>query len=188
MNMRKMIGIFGLGVLLLVGPAVGAMEEAGVSFGKHELSVGWGFGTVQEMLWLLEDIIVISGGQTLEDAEGSGAVSVSYRYHPNRTWAFGLTAVFEKIEATYANPDETRASNTIAVLGTARLKYLDRGALGLYSGIGLGWCRIFDQGKFMGFQATLLGANLRLGGSLGLFAELGAGFQGILHLGATARF
>ncbi|OQB55497.1 MAG: hypothetical protein BWX98_02056 [Candidatus Aminicenantes bacterium ADurb.Bin147] len=40
----------------------------------------------------------------------------------------------------------------------------------------------------MGFQVTLLGANLRLAGSLGLFAELGAGFQGAVQAGLNVRF
>jgi opacity protein-like surface antigen len=129
-------------------------------------------------------------GREADEISGTGNVSLSYRYHLNRTFAFGVSAAFENIDVTYEDGGTDRYK-TVAVMATARLKYLDRPRLSLYSGAGLGYAR-FAFGDAVGsgpaFQLTLLGLGWRIAGSLGLHFELGAGYQGLFNIGLFGRF
>ncbi|OQB55498.1 MAG: hypothetical protein BWX98_02057 [Candidatus Aminicenantes bacterium ADurb.Bin147] len=83
MGNKAIAFVLEIGLLAIGFPASVAGGEA--SFRKHEISAGFGFGTIQEILvWLGEDLVTFIGGQTIEDVRGSGAISFSYRYHPDR--------------------------------------------------------------------------------------------------------
>lgn len=159
---------------------------------RHEVSLGFGFLTAQEYVWLVGDIVgTMFTGREADDISGTGNISLSYRYHINRTFAFGLSATVENIDVTYKDGGETDRYKTLAVMGTVRLKYLDRPRISLYSGAGLGFARFaFEDsvGSGLAFQLALFGLGWRLSKNLGLHFELGAGYQGLFHIGLFGRF
>ena len=161
-------------------------------FKRHQIAIGSPIFTVQEIATGLSAIISDIIGQDVDEIKSKGTFSLSYRYFPSRRWGFGVTGVYEKIEVNYKNPTAKSTFNTIAVMANGQYNHIIRPRFDLYSRLGAGICN-FNQSGGMGnsnnnvfaFQITALG--IRAGGVFNAFAELGFGYEGILHAGVSLQ-
>ncbi|MBO9566442.1 MAG: outer membrane beta-barrel protein [Niastella sp.] len=161
-------------------------------FKRHQIAIGSPVFTVQEIATGLSAIVSDIVGQDVDDVKSKGAFSLSYRYFISRRWGVGVTGVYERIEVNYKNPAAKSTFNTIAVMANAQFNHVIRPRFDLYSRLGAGICN-FNQSGGMGnssdnvfaFQVTALG--MRAGGVFNAFAELGFGYEGILHAGFSLQ-
>lgn len=162
-------------------------------FKRHQVAIGSPIFTVQQIATGLSAIVSDIAGQDVDDIKSKVTLSLSYRYFPSRRWGVGVTGVYEKIEVSYKNPTSKSTFNTIAVMANGQYNHIIRPRFDLYSRLGAGICNFNQSGGGMGnsndnvfaFQITALG--IRAGGVFNAFAELGFGYEGILHAGFSLQ-
>ena len=148
--------------------------------GKSELSLGYGY-------W---GIYTLANGAPFNAS--SGTTALTYRYYLTKDVTLGLGVGYENI-STWAS--------FLSVCPEVTVKYLDtrddRIRVRLYGAVSYGVSVLTDNviglgsadetgAKPYGFQATPIGA--RFGRQFAYFVELGMGYKGLVHAGASFRF
>ena len=135
---------------------------------------------------------------------GSGTVSLAYRrITKNERLLWGFAMGFNQSRATLYNVGNevgTLARQFISIAVDVEYRYINRGIVQLYSGAGVGYqigteklTAPIDSGMSdasgeinrMAWQANVMG--IRIGKSIGGFAEFGFGYKGIINLGLSLQ-
>lgn len=176
-----------------IGAATG-QQHTRTGEGQNEISLSVGVITIPEIVTTLGDIFATSfTGQKVEESEGSGAITVAYSHFASPKFSYGLSATYERLTTTYSNPADKIKWNAFAFILNGRYHYVSRPSFRLYSGLGAGYATFnaksnnssFSNGAFA-FQVNALGA--RFGRQIGVFAELGFGYEGVIKAGVAYRF
>lgn len=170
---------------------------------KHEVSAGVGFFTTSEIIGVFSNVLAtgLSGGLYSADESYTGAYHVSYKYRFTERFAFGGTALYEHADAIAKSNNEEFGkykNNYYTLAAEADYRYINNGYLKLYGLVGAG-ATLYSQ-KFVpntgdsetnskvhfNFQITPIG--IKIGKTVGAFAEAGFGYKGILSAGLFANF
>lgn len=168
---------------------------------KHEFQVGYGPFTRHQFFG---DLIRFSGSTIfqypLSSLSFGRSIAFSYHYQPRRRVAFGGNASFG-----VNNADENRnwfetgdyKSNHLVVSFETQIFYLQKPTFTLYSLVGAGGLFLWkkDQTYTTGRNETyawptgqITPVGVRVGKGLGIFAELGYGYKGLVNVGFSGRF
>lgn len=150
--MKKII----LFALLMVSAV--ATQAQGLSKSRHDVSIGWGVGSMPMIGLAIGD---------LESSMGSGSINLQYMYNTSESFAVGLDVAYEN----------AAHSDCITIMPTARLYWFQKPAVAMYSRLAAGYSSISD-GKW-GAQITPVAVEFGKGSIRG-FVEGGFGFQGML--------
>lgn len=144
-------------ITLLIISAVAAQAQS-FTKSKHDLSIGWGFGSMPMIGLAIGD---------LDGKMGSGAINLQYMYNTSEKFAVGLGVTYEN----------AAHSDCITIMPTARLYWFQKPAVAMYSRLAAGYSSISD-GKW-GAQVSPVAVEFGKGNVRG-FVEGGFGFQGML--------
>lgn len=193
--MRKLI--IASFLLLVFGQRISAQES------KHEVSAGVGLFTTSEIIGAFSNVLAtgLTGGLYSADESYTGAYHVSYKYRFTERLSLGGTALYEHADAIAKSDNEEFGkykNNYYTLAAEASYRYINSGYLKLYGTLGAG-ATLYSQ-KFvpntgdsetdskvhLNFQITPIG--VKVGKSVGVFAEAGFGYKGILSAGLFANF
>ena len=170
---------------------------------RHDVSLSYGVVTIDQVADILEDvltIIITLGTFSKRDIEFSGAPFFTYHYAPGGRFGVGFAVGTYSSNGNLFVLDEQRGTfKETNYVGAAEIDY--RWIMGrsfqLYSGLGAGatlkrgtYTTTGDSETTSRIRPTahvnLLG--FRFGGQVAFFAEVGAGYKGVINLGLNAQF
>lgn len=169
---------------------------------NREYYAGLGIGSFQEAtiragLHPLLDIPFISNETHTRSYSTAGPIRIGLKHHEGKHLMLGGEFNYTNVETL----DKYSSGATVftnfqhyTLMGSANYKYIDKPGLTLYTGGGLGVCfakatnhennrKMNDL--YLAFQADFLG--VRVGKTVGFFAEVGYGFNGFLSGGLFYR-
>lgn len=172
---------------------------------RHDVSLSYGLVTSDQITDILEDILTIIitfGTFSKRDIQFTGAPFFTYHYAPKGRFGVGFALGAYRSKGDLYLLDEQRGTfKETSYVGAAEIDY--RWIMGrsfqLYSGLGAG--ATLKRGTYTvtgepesevtsrvrpTVHLNLLG--FRVGGKVGFFAELGAGYKGVINLGLSAQF
>ena len=189
----KLSKLFMYSFFLLATSSAMSQTNLPTDQGKNEIYGGAGIFSVPELGDVFGNAIsLIIPGTKIGNSNATGAISLGYRFHINRKWAFGISGVFENINDTYIMPPEKYSYRIITAMADVHYYYIHKRAFQLYSGVYAGvadWKTsgsINDHSDQFAFQVTPLG--FRVGKTIGVFGEAGFGYRGVFAAGISARF
>lgn len=172
---------------------------------KHDISLSYGVLSIDQLTDILTDVltIVVTFGLFSKDTiKYTGVPFLTYHYSSNSRFGFGFAV------GGYSSRGElyvTGVADPVGnfkernYIGAAELdcRWIMREGFQLYSGAGFGVR--FRRGTYNDADDTdkvskvlptfhLNAIGLRVGGKVGFFAELGAGYKGVLCAGINAQF
>jgi hypothetical protein len=170
---------------------------------KHDVSVAYGFLSIDQVTDMLTDIVTIVitlGTFSKDNIKYTGVPFLTYHYSSNSRFGFGFAA------GGYNSRGDLRVGNTTVgdfternYIGAVELDYhwVMREGLQLYSGAGFGVR--YRKGTYTDADDTdtagkvlptfhLNALGLRVGKKVGVFVEFGVGYKGILSAGVNAQF
>lgn len=181
-----------------------SLLATGVFAQRNEIRVGYGVLTSNRIL----------SGQTksfgldfsdakISDPSTTGAISLSYRMKMLSKFRFGITAGYESVTGKYSytylgdNHVDTGKNRFWTMTADAQFSYLKlpSGIVELYwsasAGVGFNRQTIGDFGTHsrtrFAYQVVPLGISVGIPW-VGVYAEAGFGYRGLLQLGAYVRF
>jgi hypothetical protein len=190
-----------LAVLLL--PSVFFSTAGSGQTRKHDLSFQAGFLSGDQLKDIFEDRLLITislGTYDKDDMRFSAIPVLTYHYSVNSKFGFGAAFGYYSVSGALVAGDaavgDFREKNYI---GAVELDYhwVMRPGFELYSGAGFGVkvrSGAYTDGAETDKETKALPAfhlnaiGLRVGKKVGVFAELGVGYKGILALGVNGRF
>lgn len=201
--------LFSLFYIMCTGAAIAVAQD---SYPKHEFRIGLSDAlplTIGDALLHGFTSALTSGisgySKDTKNENSSGMWGIGYKYHINNRFSAGLELSYmaSSKDINFKKSDDEytvhRKSSFFLVLPTAQYHYLNREKLQLYGNIGVGLVSYtikeeknigpesFDNNYIsLAFQVNPIG--LRIGQKFGGFAELGFGYKGIIHAGASMRF
>ncbi len=206
MEAPKMAARFSMKVFVTVIAALLVVSTAGsAQIPRHELALSVGIVTFDQIFDFAENLTITVGTLGLyqkENLEYSSVPFLTYRYTPKGRFGFGaavgrfttkgnLTSAWGSTNGTF------RETNVICAAEIA-YRWIMRRGFQLYSGLGAGVnferCTNSFEGSPDDITSRLLptfhlnAVGFRLGESLALFLELGAGYKGIVNIGLSGRF
>lgn len=170
---------------------------------KHNLSVGTGIGTTSEIIDALSDIITtgLSAGTYSSNKSYTGAYHLGYKYGVSERISAGATLLYEHGTANaLVNKEQIGRfkNNYFTLAAEGEFRYIDKPAFKLYGILGAG-ATLFnqeykpDEGEadkdsklHFNFQVSPIG--IKLGNNIGIFAEAGFGYKGIVSAGVFTNF
>ena len=125
------------------------------------------------------------------DVESSGVLNMGIKYAIQDRFMLGGSLSYESMTGTEdfifleGEPGSADFTNiTIAVESDYR--YISKDSFQMYSGLGLAYFTADQYTTNFSFQISALG--FRVGKNLAAYAELGFGYKGIVHFGASYQF
>ncbi|MBV4359656.1 outer membrane beta-barrel protein [Pinibacter aurantiacus] len=193
---------------LLVFASLLTLNLTSLAQSKHEVSLGFGFGTTNEAddaasttmteffnaLFLLESYS--------EDVKYSAAWHVGYKTFltKKQKLAVGATFAYQSVKGNYSYSGEKAGDlhrNFYTIAAEADYRYIKKEKFHLYSGLGLGYTfgnetltpiAGSEQKTSSGnFDLQIIGIGARYGNNVGGFMELGFGYKGIICAGFFFR-
>lgn len=180
--------------------------------GTHELRVTAGVTSTNTFVHLFRE--VVSGifkpdGLQREGLKSTPVLAMQYRYSASDAIALNVEGVFEHYETVYNYPQISTESTFVTIGAGADWYYLrseghSMGTINLYSGLNVAYTVRSSSGTYftdsslsdttpfstsggwVNGQLTLLG--FRAGNALGVNAELGFGYRGLVNGGISYRF
>lgn len=182
-------------ILLLSGSAVAQETRRPVS-----VSLGYGLVTAPEVIESVADILgtALTGGAVrYGDGTFSGAIVGNIKIPAGRRVTLGADVAYESFKKDVYSESSgaklgTSKGRYISVIPRADLYWLDKRAIRLYSGIGLGASfatQKYDSDKANSvlFAFNLVPIGVELGTTISVFGEAAFGFNGLVHAGARLR-
>lgn len=190
-------------VILLMAATIAAFGQS--TYNKHQLTIAGGLFSDNEAVGLFSDVLSILlplGYKKMNSEPQIAELSLGYKYNvaPRVDVGISLSYNSSKGDAYYFDTkvgDFHRQFYTIAAEGYYR--YIDRDHLRLYGMVGLGVTYVTqdydatsamsledNQTSYFNFQVTPIG--VAYGNKLGVLAEVGYGYKGILNVGVFYRF
>lgn len=185
--------------------AFAALIASPAAFGQtrtHDLSLSYGMLSIDQMADILQDVLTVVltlGSYNKADAKYTGVPFLTYHYSANNRFGFGGAVGTYNAKGTLRIGDGAagtyRETNYIAA---AELDYrwIMRPGFQLYSGAGFGVR--YRHGTYSTEGAETLNKVLptfhlnalgvRIGKRIAFFAELGAGYKGVLLAGVNGQF
>lgn len=182
-------------VLILV-----TLDVPAQTTGKHEIQIGAGLYANEAVIPnMVENFVRVLFGSSARDVEPNIMPYLSYRYKLKPKCSLGITTgyrsrTYDKVHdqsGTYGYKTKSAVMAFECVF-----HHYHKPNMAVYSLAGLGSYFTEDRSILypdqtysdgaMTFQATPLG--LRIGRTVGVFAELGFGYKGILNLGISGKF
>lgn len=175
--------------------------------GDNEISLGVGTLTVDQILGaLLTDggrTILSLGAENTENLRFLGAYSFSYKYYVKNKFAAGLTIVSDWVAGDLVDDDDEPIGSLkrhyLTIAPEIKLVYVNDMSFRLYGVAGIGYTfgteRAEDtQGvedepfhiNHLNFHITPIG--IRFGRTVGVFAEIGFGYKGVIAAGVSGYF
>ncbi len=193
--------VLGLAVAVLV-----LCQLAPAQTRRHDVSIGYGVVTLDQMSDILEDVLLVTltfGAFSKQDMDFSGAPFFTYHYSSNSRFGIGFalggyqTKGSLRNEITETTAGTFKETNYVAAF-EIDYHWIVRKHFQLYSGLGAG-ARL-RKGTYESegeptettnkvlptFHINAIG--FRVGGKIGLFGELGAGYKGLVNVGLNAQF
>lgn len=198
-----------VGALLAAQPAR-ANESVPKEYQEHELYGSYGLLTAQDFGILInsateaviDGVIDAAGGTPgtyKSKTSGTGAIGLGYNSYLSPRWSMGLLANYEGYTRTYFFSTGTVSrlrDDFITLMFRTDFRWVNAQVLQLYSSVAVGgnYIHSYELGNpakglenvVPAFQLTPLG--LRLGTRVGLFVELGFGWNGLAAAGISGRF
>jgi hypothetical protein len=168
----------------------------------HDISLAYGVISSDQLADIFTDvmtIVVTLGAFSKNNVKYTGVPFLTYHYSHNSSFGFGFAV------GGYNSRGDLRVGETTVgdfkernYVGALELDYhwIMREGFQIYSGAGFGLR--FRRGTYSTtstdtankvlptFHVNLIG--LRVGGKVGFFGELGAGYKGVLSVGVNAQF
>ncbi len=194
--------IFAISLIVLPNKAYG--QTMG---GDNEISLGVGTLTVDQILGaLLTDggrTILSLGAENTDNLRFIGAYSFSYKYYVKNKFAAGLTIVSDWVAGDLVNGDDeligSMKRHYFTIAPEIKLVYVNDMAFRLYSVAGIGYTFGTEYSEdtegvedepfhinHFNFHITPLG--IRFGRTIGVFAEIGFGYKGVIAAGVSGYF
>ena len=170
---------------------------------KSEIDLGVGVGSSNQIVGALADMIVtgLTPGIEMKNNKSIGAWHLGYKYSASDRFAVGPVLTFDRstsdaILGSISSGKFTSNYYTLAIEGD--YKYINSDMFKLYSLVGVGATMLNQAYKpdagdnksqsktFFNGQVTPIG--IKYGSSVGVFAELGFGYKGIVCAGVFFRF
>jgi hypothetical protein len=190
----------------LVVLTLAAFVLTGAGFGqtrRHDLSLSYGVLSIDQMADVLQDVLTIVitlGTFSKNEVKYTGVPFLTYHHSRNDRFGFGFALGGYKSSGDLRIGDSTvgtfEESNYV---GAAELDYrwVMRPGFQLYSGAGFGVR--FRHGTYTQGEETdtlnkalptfhINALGLRFGKNIAFFAEIGAGYKGVLNAGINAQF
>ncbi len=170
---------------------------------KHEVSAGAGLFTTSEIIGVFSNVLAtgLTGGLYSADESYSGAYHVNYKYRFTERFSFGGTALYEHADATAKTNNEVYGkykNNYYTLAAEMDYRYLNNDYLKLYGTLGAGatlYTQKYvpntgdtDTDKMVHFNFQITPIGIKFGKTIGVFAEAGFGYKGILSAGLFANF
>jgi len=164
------------------------------NFPKNELESGYGIFPVMEIKKITGNFYAASiDNKPVEKITGTGSLTISYNRTLKKRLFAGVSLFYDKAVISYINSPGTRNWYVFGLLLNAKYNYVYDPRFHMYSGISVGYAgdRSVKEGKAdhhdaIAYQARLIG--LRFGAKVGVFSELGFGYEGILKAGLSVHF
>ncbi|PWN71462.1 hypothetical protein C1631_002215 [Chryseobacterium phosphatilyticum] len=151
--------------------------------GSSEIKIAYGLGTSTDFINAFSTIFTLGYGP--HEKRNSGAFIVEYQYAIKDKWTIGTDLVYQQITNEYFDASVEKSHNyTIAI--KSDYNYVSKPKFRMYSGVGLGITLEKSRNPLRSnshFNFQLTGLGIRLGGQLGVNAELGFGYKGIGNIG-----
>lgn len=184
--------------------AVGNAQEKGTS----ELSFGYGAVTSNEIENALGDVlttIITLGTVSYEDANYTGAFHAKYKYAVANNLLLGISGAYEEAEDKQKFGKDIvsqRKSKIYSVAVESDYSYINTKHFRVYSGAGLGYRMVdiksrpitastntkISNERTHGLAYHINGIGIRAGGIIGVFAEVGYGYRGLVNAGLSIQF
>ena len=183
------------------------MTQANAQSKKHEIDLGAGLGSSNQLIETMSDLIISGLPFQVKMENGSyvGALHAGYKYSLTDRFALGPVFAYDRgtkdaINKSTNSKQGKFTSNFYTLSLEADYKYINQPSFKLYSLVGAGGTLLNQVYKadgtnaedksgnqaFFNFQLTPIG--VKFGDSFGAFAELGFGYKGILSAGLFCRF
>lgn len=129
----------------------------------------------------------------IDRTPGTGSFSFAYNHFLSQRFAMGFTALFDKVTVSYKDVYSKLNWNVLAVLINAKYNYVYDPRFHMYSGLSFGYAGVWakeadkkETNNHLAFQARVIGA--RFGSTVGVFGELGFGYEGVVKAGLSLQF
>ena len=173
----------------------------------HEISLGVGMLTTDQILGaLLTDggrTILSLGSENTDNLRFLGAFSFSYKYYVKNKFAAGLTIVSDRVAGDLVDGDDeligSMKRHYLTIAPEIKLVYKNERLFRLYGVAGIGYTFGTEHAEdlqgvedepfhinHLNFHITPLG--IRFGRTVGVFAEIGIGYKGIIAAGVSGYF
>ena len=183
--------------VLVLMIAILAVSQLGLAqTRRHDVSIGYGAVTLDQMSDIIEDVLLVTltfGSFSKSDMNFSGAPFLTYHYSKNSHFGFGFalggyqTKGDLRNEITETTTGTFKETNYVAAV-EIDYHWIVRKHFQLYSGLGAG-VRLRKGTYDSEGEATettnkalptfhINAIGFRVGGKVGLFGELGAGYKG----------
>lgn len=168
--------------------------QAQQNFQKNELESGYGIFPAMEIKNVTKSFYQSNtDAKPVEKITGTGSLTLSYNRALKQRVYIGVSLFYDKAIITYMNMPDTRTWYVYGVLFNTKYNYVFDPRFHMYSGLSVGYAgnRSGKAGKTdhhdaIAFQARLVG--LRFGAKVGVFSELGFGYEGLLKAGLSVHF
>ncbi|RVU90347.1 hypothetical protein EH230_05225 [Flavobacterium columnare] len=167
-----------------------------------EFRVSYGVVSTNSIINTVTDILTTPGtlgAITVDNKISSGVFTISYSYALVDKLNLGLDLAYEAFVSDVISNGKIvnkQKEDDITLALKSNYNYLSKNKFRLYSGLGIGYTLIknrtndlssqglsFDNSSRFNFQIT--GIGFRYGGKLGISAEAGLGYKGILNAGIS---
>jgi hypothetical protein len=191
--MRNAFRLCLLAWISMAGSVVMAQQNSAV-FPKNEFTLAYGVATIPEIAVSIGNLFATSiTGQEVDDIRGGGALIISYNHYSSEKFSWGFTGIYEKVTATYKNPNDEYDWTALTFMANGKYYYVSNSSLRLYSGLALGYSNLNskstlsnDNNGALAFQINAIG--VRFGNRIGVLGELGFGYEGIVKAGISLKF
>lgn len=198
----KRIAVLLAGLLVAFSPSFG---QSRTSPYRGDVYASYGVGTVPDLGYALAAVfgtIFTLGYAKADKVQASGALAVGADFHVVGPLSLGCLSTYERIGIkfdSYETKDDDgniiykdgrmQMSSYICVMPTVKLDWLRRESFSMYSraGFGVAVCEGENTTVDACVQLTLAGCDFGRGPLKG-FAEIGAGYQGLLTGGLKYSF
>ncbi|MCQ9639342.1 hypothetical protein MP478_08040 [Chryseobacterium sp. WG14] len=151
--------------------------------GSSEIKIAYGLGTTTDFINAFSSIFTLGYGPY--EKRNSGAFILGYNYTIQDKWVIGTDFLYQQITREY--PDHVlQKSHNYTVAVKSDYNYISKPKFRMYSGVGLGLTMEKSRNpseSISHFNFHLTGLGIRLGGRLGVNAEVGFGYKGIGNVG-----
>ena len=170
---------------------------------RNEMAVGYGLLNSNQVINSFSNVLagsVTNGNYAKTNNKWTGSIFASYKFAVSKNVSLGVTYAHTRNTAdisVYNVPSGSSTTNYHTFAGEFQYNYISKPLVRLYSLVGAGITNYTERYKPMNgsaertsashfnFQITALG--IKLGNRVGVMAEVGYGYKGLVNAGVYAR-
>lgn len=197
-NMKRFI----LAATVVVMTAI-SVKAQNVDYPKHEIGISYGWASNSEWMNFAQTTIEAMVGQRYENEKYMGPIGLEYFSRMEPWFSVGAICTYGQMSKDIyyqGNKEGKYSANHFSILPAAKLDWLRREKVGLYSKVALGVTYFAEKSDYdkeeysdessnnfhVNWQLTAIG--LEVGSSVRVFAEFGFGEQGMALAGLRYKF